>query len=732
MKTTRLIKLLLAIILLIHPIVMMGGEPEKELKLGLVLSGGGAKGFAHIGVLRVLEEENIPVSLISGTSIGNIIGALYSVGYSPDEIEDFAKRQDWRMLLTDDIDHRLKSRYKQNFDEKYPLELILGGDQKRLALPGGLVQGNNILNLFCGMTADYSGDIDFMELPIPFSNVVYDLVSASEVVINKGDLAKAILTSMAIPGIFSPVDYDGMKCVDGGVINNFPVDVAIDMGADLTIGVDLKQEEDIEHHYNRSITHILRGLVGRLEDEKHQQNLERVDVVMNPDLQGITALDFEDELVDLIIKSGEEAARRQMPEIKKLIAGKKIVRNNVRTVVPADQWHITQIITPEQYAKESNIFLMHLGIIPGQTYTMAQIDQAVKRIYGYGNFHMVYYKLKTNDTGYTLEFLIDNKKEKALKVGGALNTVDIATIYANFSRIDYSSAVNLLMLDTKIARNPQLLFMAETNRLLSTSGFKVRGRYNRMDYFDDLEELTGRMKTATLSSSLYTYRRFRDVADLSIGVEEAYFYSNDYYRQLTGNKNSRVNRLYTKFYTSLVVDTRNRSFIPDHGMLLNAGVSLLTETKDFRKFIPVANLKIDAVIPVGDLVAFTTNLHHQTIINNNATSLYYGNYSSNRYNAFTDFYIPLLGQSRVTVLDDIATMGEIGLRMEVAPNHYIIPKVQLLWQMDKWSDINFDRHHWSGGITYQHRSKVTRLEFTLGYSELLGKVHFNGGLGYQF
>ena len=115
---------------------------NKELKLGLVLSGGGAKGFAHIGVLRVLEEENIPITLISGTSMGNIIGALYSVGYSPDEIEEFAKYQDWSMLLTDDIDRKLKSRFKQDFEEKHPLELRINKDHKKLLLPAGLVRGN--------------------------------------------------------------------------------------------------------------------------------------------------------------------------------------------------------------------------------------------------------------------------------------------------------------------------------------------------------------------------------------------------------------------------------------------------------------------------------------------------------------------------------------------------------------------------------------------------------------
>ena len=718
-------------ILIFNTVDIKSDNNKGEFKLGLVLSGGGAKGFAHIGVLRVLEEENIPVTLISGTSMGNIIGALYSAGYSPDEIEDFAKRQDWGMLLTDNIDRHLKSRFKQEFEEKHPLELSLIKNQRRLSLPSGLVKGNNILNIFCGMTAEYPDSIDFKDLPIPFACVAYDLNSTQEVVINEGYLAKAMLSSMAIPGLFAPVEYGEHRFVDGGVINNFPVDVALEMGADMIVGVDLKQDSDEREIHSESITTILRGIVYRLEADKHNANHDKSDIVINPNLRGITALDFDSRLIDTIISRGEQATREQMPKIKELIANKNIVRNNIRNKKPPQKWYITNIVLPKGYELEQEILLQHLHLHSNTNYTMAEIDQAMKRVYGYGNFDAVYYKLIPNKDGYTMELNIENRKEAALMIGGALNTIDVASIYANYSYQDYSRAINLITLDAKIARNPQLLFLAETNRLLSTTGFSLMGRFNRMDYHET-NKLSGRMRAGSISSSLYTYRRFKEMSDINIGIDQTYFYSNDYYRRVAGVNDSRIRDFYTGAFGVLTVDSRNVSFIPDRGIYLKAGASLVTQTNDFRQFTPITNFLLNSYIPIAENVTITADLYHRSVFRDKPDSPYYANYSSNRYNSFTDFYFPLLGQGGISILDPVASLGEVGVRIEVAPRHYISPRVQLLWQLDKWDNITFDKRDWSAGFTYQHKSKLSRFEFTIGFTELLNSTNFNGGIGYQF
>lgn len=705
---------------------------EEKQKLGLVLSGGGAKGFAHIGVLKVLEEEQIPVSLIAGTSMGNIIGALYSIGYTPDEIEAFVKQQDWQMLLTDDIDRRLKSRFKQDFEEKHPLELVLSRNQRRLSLPAGLVKGNNILNTFCDMTAMYPDSLNFSELPIPFACVAYDLESAEEVVIDNGYLPKAILSSMAIPGIFSPVKYNDKSFVDGGVINNFPVDVALNMGADIVIGVDLKQEDDKDNSAGESITTILRGIVYKLESQKHDENLKNTDVVINPDLKGITPLDFDADLVDTIIARGERAAREQLPQIKKMIQNRNIIKNNNQSREAFKPWLITEIELPELHKKEKAILLSQLNLPLRNSYTIEQIAKAVKRVYGYGNFETVSYRLLPNEQGYTMELLIDNKKETLFMIGGALNTVDIASVYLNYSYRNYSTVFNLLSADAKISINPQLLLMAETNRMLSTTGLKLRSRFNKMDYHDREGNVSGKMRAGSITASLYTYRRFRETADLNIGIDEIYFHSNDYYRSITGHDGSRINSFYTTIYSSFTVDSRNKSFVPDRGFYLNTNFTLLTEKGDFKKLIPIADLRLATLIPLSDRFTVKADFYHRSVFSQEPGAPFYSNYSANQYNAFTNFYFPVLGQGGVTFLNNVSTLGDLGLRFKIANRHFIIPRVQLLWQLNQWDDINFDTRSWSGGFSYQHRSRLSRLDFTIGFGELMNRVNFHGGIGYQF
>ena len=344
-----------------HFIQAQPSASNKELKLGLVLSGGGAKGFAHIGVLKVFEEENIPITLITGNSIGTIVGALYSIGYSAQDIEEFTKEQDWNVLLTDGVQRRHKSRFKQEFEQKYFLKLGINKGDKKLSFPSGLIVGNNILNVFCGVTADLNDNIDFSELPIPFACVAYNLETGKEEVLNKGYLAKAMLSSMAFPGVFSPVKIEDMKLLDGGIINNFPVDVAKDMGADIIIGVDLQQKKG-EGSQFESVATIFKEIVSKIEEDKHNENVELADIVINPNLEGIATFDFKDNIIDSLIKKGEMAAREQLPKIKKLIANKNIKQNNSSEKKEKKEWLITEIRIPEKYKYDNQFINSRLNL----------------------------------------------------------------------------------------------------------------------------------------------------------------------------------------------------------------------------------------------------------------------------------------------------------------------------------------------------------------------------------
>lgn len=706
---------------------------DNEIKLGLVLSGGGAKGFAHIGVLKVFEEENIPITLITGNSIGTIVGALYSIGYSAQDIEDFTKRQDWEALLTDGVQRRLKSRFKQEFEKKYFLKLGINKEDKKLSFPSGLVVGNNILNVFCGVTAELSDSIDFTKLPIPFACVAYNLETGKEEILTEGYLAKAMMASMAFPGVFSPVEFNGMKLLDGGIINNFPVDVAKDMGADILIGVDLKQAEEKSPQFE-SVTTIFKEIVYKIEEDVHNKNVELADIVINPKLEGIATFDFKESVIDSIIKKGELAAREQLPKIKELIANKNIKRNNhfKKNREKKKEWLITEIRLPEKYKYDDQFITSRLDLEKDKPYTINDIEKATERVYAYSNFEMVSYKLHPNSNGYILDLVIEDRKDKRMMLGGALNTVDVAAFYANFARLNYSNFLSLITLDAKIAVNPQLRFIMETHRLsFSAVGLEVSARYNKLNYYHKGKRL-GKMDVGSVSADLYTYQKFKEVGEFGFGLNRTYSSSDDYRHDLSEMFATGFSGFSTSLYGYFTIDNRDDAYIPNRGVYLNTKMSVLENKGGFSNLIPILNFELNSISPMGDNISILTNLYHRSIFNASNYPLSITNYASNNLNAFSDYYFPVLGQAGISFLEPISSLAELGVRINMGQSNYITPRVQALLQFDEWSNIDMSNLKWSGGLTYQKRTKLGPIDFTLGFREMFKGVNIYGGIGYQF
>lgn len=706
-------------------------EPSEELKLGLVLSGGGAKGFAHIGVLRVFEEEGIPISLITGNSIGALAGAMYSVGYSADQIEDFVKTQDWEALLSDGVPRALKSSFKKNYEQKYLMQLTLNKESKKLTLPSGLVSGNNIHNLFSGLAAALPDSMNFSDLSIPFACVAYDLSTGKEVIINQGNLPKAMLSSMSIPGVFSPVDYNGMKLVDGGIINNFPVDVAKNMGADIIIGVDLKQnDKDLEFE---SISQIFSEIINQMEAEKHNRNIELADVVIKPQLDDISLFSFYSEIIDSAITLGEIAAREQLPMIKRIIKDKHIIANNHSTDYKSiEEWLITDIILPPRYQERNKFITSRLHLTKGMKYTTEEIKEATRRFFAYGNFERVYFKLHPNSNGYTLELLINDKKESKAMFGAGINTTDYTALYVNYSNQNYAKLIGMHTVDAKIAINPQLNFKMETYRLpLSVVGFEVNGRFNSLQYYEMGNKL-GKLDIGSSSAALYSYRRIKNIINISSGVRQSYFNSQTYNNEENNTTNANADDFFTSVYGTLTLDNRDNSYMPNKGIYLNSTLSLLFDNSDFSQAIPIYSFQFNSIIALCPTFSLSLNLYHRSLYNTTSFSPFYSNYSSNTYTSYNDFYFPTLGQSGVGFLEPISTLGELGVRIKIRENHFLTPKGQVISQVDKWENLDSKKLIWCAGISYQTMSILGPIDITFGFQDNFEDYSFYGGLGFQF
>ena len=213
-------------------------QEQKKPKIGLVLSGGGAKGLAHIGVLRVLEEQGIEVSYIGGTSMGAIIGGLYATGYNAHQIDSIFKTTDYDALIQDYIPRSSKNFYEKRNDELYALTLPF--DKMRIGIPRALSKGLYNFNLISRLTHNVRHIKDFNKLPIPFLCIATDIETGQQVLLNKGSLPQAIIASAAFPSLYMPVEIDGKLLIDGGVVNNYPIQEVKNLGADIIIGVDVQ------------------------------------------------------------------------------------------------------------------------------------------------------------------------------------------------------------------------------------------------------------------------------------------------------------------------------------------------------------------------------------------------------------------------------------------------------------------------------------------------------------
>ena len=266
--------------------IFLSSFAQDHPKIGLVLGGGGAKGAAEIGVLKYIEEAGVHIDYIVGTSIGSIIGGLYSVGYRSQQLDSLFVNTDWEDIFS---------------------ESIAGTQQISNVF-------SNLLNL--------PDSVDFDSLPIPYRCVATDIINTEEVILQHGNLARAMRASMSIPGAFKPVKWEGKLLVDGGMMNNLPVDIAKKMGADIIIAIDLAQRR----HENRDfslkeeygIGGVLDWLISRPDWKKHNENRQMADIYINPNLKDYDAASFSRDDIRQMIIIGEEAGKKALKELRKL------------------------------------------------------------------------------------------------------------------------------------------------------------------------------------------------------------------------------------------------------------------------------------------------------------------------------------------------------------------------------------------------------------------------------
>ncbi len=405
---TRLIHCLLLFSLL--PL-NLSAQSEKP-KLGLVLSGGGARGLAHIGVIRVLEEEGIYPDYITGTSMGALVGALYSIGYTPDEMEQIIEEANWDELLSNSIPLNEVTIEEKEFYGRFIAELAIKG--WKVELPQGLIEGQHLNELFSRLTRSVHDINDFNKFPIPFACVAADISTGERVVLDRGFLPEAMRASMAIPSVFTPVEIDGRLLVDGGLVRNLPVDEVKAMGADVVIAVNvsmgLKPKEELI-----DMVELLSQSAFLLGERDARDQVKKAGLVINPNLKEFNVSDFKKG--GEIVAAGEQTARRMLDSIKNfkkefLIDGEM---KEAEKLPQKDLFNIKKVLVEGNSKIEAEYILGKLNIEENQKLSIDEIAERINLLFGTRYFSKIGYSLQNQEDGNTLTVKVKELPQRKLK-----------------------------------------------------------------------------------------------------------------------------------------------------------------------------------------------------------------------------------------------------------------------------------------------------------------------------
>ena len=379
-------------------------------RIGLVLGGGGARGVAHVGVLKVLEELHVPVDFVVGTSMGAIVGGLYAAGMSPDSMEAWVARADWDDLFRDQPSYsRLAFRRKEEARE-YPIPLEVGLGSDGLQLPSGLVAGQKLNVALRALTFHAALVSDFDALAIPYRAVATDLETGGMVVLGEGDLVDAIRASMSAPGVFTPYPVDGRLLVDGGLVRNVPVDVACAMGADIVIAVDVGSRLADRSELNSMVdlTMQVTRIMTRNSSTAQLAAMGPADVLISPELGEMSVTAFGRSVTALA--AGETAARGQADALRRLaVDSASYHADRSRRLAfgdPVDR--IDYVMVGAYSGRSPGSLLDRIATRPGSLDT-GTLDEDIRHLYNLGIYERVDYRLVETEDGNALILRVREK-----------------------------------------------------------------------------------------------------------------------------------------------------------------------------------------------------------------------------------------------------------------------------------------------------------------------------------
>lgn len=730
-------------------------------KVGLVLSGGGARGAAHVGVIRLIEEMQLPIDYVSGTSMGAIIGALYATGYTADEMDSLLMAQDWKMLLSNDIPRKMqpyalriaKKRHQLNipYRNSVPADNSvhyqdadikvrrngLRAFPKMLARPG-LIDGQNLLNEFTRLTFAHHDSVSYSQLPRPFACVAADLVTGEGVVLDHGYLAESMRASMSIPGVFYPVYKGNQVLVDGGVVNNYPVDVARDMGADIIIGVELNTGASTVSELH-SFSSVFEHLIGTLGTELHTKNVHNTDVLIRPLLKKFPVMNFDTLNLRQLVDIGYATAlqcKPQLDSLKMLLAclpGDEAVSFEP---LPADTSliRIDKICVSGYDPTAMMSLLSQYGIDEGGASNINTLSTAIEHIYGTGTFSSVQYHL-LGGAADTLQLRVVPNPSSQVKLGFRIDSEEAAAALLSIGVDHLELSGPKLDFATRLSINPWAMARiayAWPDRFQLSASVKY--------WFSDVNRFYDKSGHAFsyhfYGSDVHLSNLFSRAYDLRMGARYDHFLVRNLVRSEVEEHNytdTQSHDSYTSLYLRLRNDLYDAPYLPTQGYAygLEVAYNIKNRGRTASNFWSL-QAEASALLPLGDATALHPAFYGRSLWGD-AIPIVYGNamggYLPGRYLRQQLSFVGLTG---CDFMERHLAILRMELRQRLLPDLYLSGIVNYAYGADRLSHVRDGQGVWGIGLQFSYATAIGPLSLCTHWNDSYHRFGAYCSFGFEF
>lgn len=740
--------------------------------VALVLSGGGAKGAAHVGVIRYLEELHIPVDIVLGTSMGGLVGALYSLGYSPEQMDTLMRSIDWQWALNDKLSRKYISYEDMKYKEKYFLSIPfyyekdyfkakmaddarfgtpkkfhgdfhLGADTEGSAefiknnllgsLPSGYIYGQNVSNLISSLTIGYQDSIDFKTLPRPFVCIAADMVSGKEKIWHSGKINDAMRSTMSIPGMFAPVRVDGMVLVDGGLRDNYPTSLAKEMGADIIIGVDLSQGHKTYSEVN-NIGDIIGQGIDMLGRDAYEMNVNIPDVKIKPELSEYNMLSFNPTAIDTIMTRGYRAAKERDEQLRE-VASRTAPATKMYNSIMTDSLYISQVDVLGVLPKEKALLMDRLDLDLSQKVSRSDIDKIVDRIYGTQAYDYVTYELLGSEEPYRLVLNCKKGPIHQFGLGVRADTEEIVSVLLNIGFNAHKLYGHTIDFTGKVAANPYVsLRWSYDMPKVPTINAMASLRWtdlNMLNFGDNRLSLSYLKAKQEVYLSNMSWKLF----DIRAGLRnEVINIRNIKSSQIIGDYDfAQLSNDFISAFLEAKADTFDGGYFPKKGFAVEASYAWTFGgfPSLFNNFHAIQG-GAKVVVSAGDIFAFIPSFNFRFLFGQEVPVAYFNAMGGPIAGRYVDQQMPFIGINNISSTKNKLTVFRTDYRFKVARNHYVTGILNYARDCDDFADYVKGLGYFGAAAEYSYNTIFGPISFNVHWSNITRKVGFYLSAGYNF